>query len=111
MKILERVDEINHIPRKYNSYKYLKYALRLLRRYDVVILGHTHKLEAHKTYFLNKKKIYLNCGSCSLGRFQGIILDTESLEYELINLKANQSRKFRPVVLESRGGASDSVAV
>lgn len=33
---------------------------------------------------LYKKKRYLNTGSCSLGRFQGIVLDTETLKYELI---------------------------
>lgn len=83
-KIVEFNDEINRIPKKYNSYKYLKYALKKLKDYDVVILGHTHKIETHHTYYLNKKKRYLNCGSCSMGRFQGIVLDTESLRYTLI---------------------------
>jgi hypothetical protein len=50
----------------------------------MVILAHTHKLESHHTYYLNKKKRYLNCGSCSMGRFQGVVLDTETLDYELI---------------------------
>jgi predicted phosphodiesterase len=77
-------EEINKIPKKYNTLKYLTYAMKLLKEFDVVILGHTHKLESHHTYFLNRKKRYLNCGSCSLGRFQGIVLDTESLKYELI---------------------------
>ena len=77
-------DEINHIPKKYNTIKYLTYALKLLKENDVVILGHTHKLESHHTYYLNKKKRYLNSGACTLGRFQGIIMDTETLKYELI---------------------------
>lgn len=77
-------DNINHIPKKYNRIKYLSYALRLLKEHDVVILGHTHKLESHHTYYLNKKKRYLNCGSCSMGRFQAILLDTERLQYEMI---------------------------
>lgn len=83
-KVLEFEEELNRIPRKYNSYGYLKYALRLLRKYDVVILGHTHKIETHHTYFLNQKKRYLNCGSCSLGRFQAVVLDTETLKYDTI---------------------------
>jgi len=91
-KAVEYDDEINRIPRKYNSYKYLKYSLKLLRNYDVVILGHTHKLESHKTYYLNSKKIYLNTGTCSLGRFQAIIMDTETLKYELI--KISKKDKF-----------------
>ena len=83
-KIVAFEEQINHIPKSYNTLKYLTYALKLLRKYDVVILSHTHKLESHHTYYLNKKKRYLNSGSCSLGRFQGIIMDTETLKYELI---------------------------
>jgi len=83
-KIVAFGDQINHIPKKYNTLKYLTYALKLLKEYDVVILSHTHKLESHHTYYLNKKKRYLNTGSCSLGRFQGLVLDTETLKYELI---------------------------
>jgi predicted phosphodiesterase len=83
-RIVAFEDQINHIPKNYNTLKYLTYALKLLRKYDVVILAHTHKLESHHTYYLNKKKRYLNCGTCSLGRFQGILMDTESLKYDLI---------------------------
>jgi len=83
-RIVALDDQINHIPKKYNSIKYLTYALKLLKEHDVVILSHTHKLESHHTYYLNKKKRYLNSGSCSLGRFQGIVMDTETLKYELI---------------------------
>lgn len=89
-KAVEYDDEVNRIPRKYNSYKYLEYALKLLRNYDVVILGHTHKLESHKTYYLNSKKIYINSGTCSLGRFQGILLNTETLKYEIIKVSKNE---------------------
>ncbi len=84
LQIVATNEEINKIPKKYNTIKYLTYAMKLLKEFDVVILGHTHKLESHHTYFLNRKKRYLNCGSCSLGRFQGIVLDTETLRYELI---------------------------
>ncbi len=83
-KIVALEDEINHIPKKYNTIKYLTYALKLFKEHDVVILSHTHKLESHHTYYLNKKKRYLNSGACSMGRFQCIVMDTESLKYELI---------------------------
>jgi UDP-2,3-diacylglucosamine pyrophosphatase LpxH len=92
-KAVEFDDEVNRIPKKYNSYRYLKYALRLLRHYDVVILGHTHKIESHKTYYLNHKKTYLNTGSCSLGRLQAVILDTETLKYDLV--KIGNKEKFK----------------
>ena len=84
LKIVAFEDQINHIPKSYNTIKYLTYALKLLQKHDVVILAHTHKLESHHTYYLNKKKRYLNSGSCSMGRFQGILMDTETLKYELI---------------------------
>jgi predicted phosphodiesterase len=80
------IDDVNRIPRKYNTFKYLVYALKLLKNYDMIILGHTHKLESHKIYYLNHKKIYLNCGTCSLGRFQGVLVDTETLDYETIKV-------------------------
>jgi predicted phosphodiesterase len=91
-RIVAFEDQINHIPKNYNTLKYLTYALKLLRKYDMVILAHTHKLESHHTYYLNKKKRYLNCGTCSLGRFQGILMDTETLKYELIK-KTRESIK------------------
>jgi len=95
-KIVAYEDQINHIPKKYNTIRYLTYALKLLKEHDVVILGHTHKLETHHTYYFNKKKRYLNCGSCSLGRFQAIVMDTETLDYELIkeNRNSNKADKY-----------------
>jgi predicted phosphodiesterase len=92
LRFLEKDSQINHIPRRYNSYPYLRYALQRLKEFDVVILGHTHKIETHKTYYLNQKKIYLNTGSCSLGRFQGVLLNTATLEYEIIHTHPNQLR-------------------
>ncbi len=85
-KLVELDSQINHIPRRYSTAKYLKYALKLLTKYDMVVLAHTHKVEAHKVYYLNNKKRYLNCGSCSLGEFQGVVVDTESLKYQTIKL-------------------------
>lgn len=90
-------EQINHIPKKYNTIKYLTYALKLLKGYDVVILGHTHKLESHHTYYLNNKKRYLNSGSCSLGRFQCIIMDTETTKYELIKESKESIRNSYPI--------------
>lgn len=92
-KLVEYDDEVNRIPKKYNTYKYLKYALRLLRHHDMVILGHTHKLETHKTYFLSTKKAYLNSGTCSLGRFQGLIVNTETLNYETIKISKSDRQE------------------
>ena len=89
-KIVEFDDEVNRVPKKYNSIRYLKYALRLLKHHDVVIMGHTHKMEIHKTYYLNNKKRYLNTGACSLSRFQGIVLDTETLEYDTVKIHRDE---------------------
>jgi predicted phosphodiesterase len=91
-KAVEINDMIARIPKKYNTYKYLNYALRLLKKYDIVFLGHTHTLESHVTWYLNDKKRYLNCGSCSLGRFQGMVFDTETLKYESVKIDREQAR-------------------
>ena len=64
LNIVRRNDEINIIPKKYNTLNYLTYALKKLKECDVVILGHTHKLESHHTYYMNRKKRYMNSGSC-----------------------------------------------
>ncbi|WP_320052881.1 metallophosphoesterase [uncultured Acetobacteroides sp.] len=90
---IEGLEDINRIPRKYNTYKYLKHALKLLRSYDVVVLGHTHKVESHNTYYLNSKKQYCNTGSCTLGRFQGVVLDTETLRCETIKYSKLECRQ------------------
>jgi predicted phosphodiesterase len=79
--------------RTYNFYTYLRYAVRLLKRDDVVVLGHTHKLEVHTTYSRDCEKLYLNCGTCSFGRFQGMILDTETLRYQPISSNNATVRK------------------
>jgi predicted phosphodiesterase len=97
MKIyIKRVENhenlINNFPKKYNTIKYLTYALKLLKEHDVVIFGHTHKLEVHNTKYLNRKKRYLNSGTCSLGRFQCIIMDTETLKYELLKINRDSIR-------------------
>ncbi|MGL4368921.1 MAG: metallophosphoesterase family protein [Spirochaetota bacterium] len=89
--INSHIDEVDRVPRKYNTYRYLKYALNLLKNYDVVILGHTHKIEVHKTYYLNQKKRYFNCGSCTLGRFQAVMLDTETLDYDTIKITSGEN--------------------
>ena len=76
--------------RKYKSYDCLRYAFNLLADNDVVILGHSHEIEAHQSYQGSKFKLYLNSGTCTLGRLQGIVLDTETLHYELIQLDPGQ---------------------
>jgi predicted phosphodiesterase len=99
-RVVEWDDQINRIPKKYNTFKYLNYALNLLRSYDVVIMGHTHKLESHKTYFLNSKKLYLNTGTCSLGRLQAIILDTETLKYDTVKISKKDFQNANECIKE-----------
>ena len=36
---------------------------------------------------MQSKKIYLNTGSCQLGRFQAITLNTETLRFETLKFK------------------------
>jgi len=101
VRLISWFEQIDQIPRRYNTLKYLTYALRLLKEHDVVILSHTHKLESHHTYYLSKKKRYLNTGSCSLGRFECIVLNTETLQYELIKEIREQARMSQHNIIES----------
>ncbi len=91
-KIVAYNDQIDRVPRRYDRIKYLQYALNLLKKHDMVILSHTHKLEEHKTWYVNQKKTYLNTGSCSLGRMQGILLDTETLKYKTIKINKDKNK-------------------
>lgn len=100
-RIVSFKESLNRVPKKYNTLKYLTYSMKLLKDYDVVVLGHTHKLEAHHTYYLHKKKRYLNCGSCSLGRFQGIVIDTETLKYDFIRETRDTLEKLYAVPMVS----------
>ncbi len=84
-RVVEWQDQLHRIPRKYDRYKYLNYALKLLLEYDTVILGHTHKQEFITTYFINRKKRYINSGTCCHGKFEGIIFNTETLSYEFVH--------------------------
>lgn len=88
--IVEASDYNIKIPKKYNTWKYLKYALRKLLKVDILILGHTHKLEVHKVFYLQSKKIYINTGTCQLGKFQAVIIDTETLKYDTLKFKSHK---------------------
>ncbi|MCX7881957.1 MAG: metallophosphoesterase family protein [Brevinematales bacterium] len=86
MRVYRHLDTKPLDARKENDFKYVVYALRLLdKQYDAVILGHTHQLEDLVLYQRGRKKYYLNSGTCSQGRFQGIFLDVSTWTYALIN--------------------------
>jgi len=51
----------------------LKYAEKMWKRYDIVILGHSHKQMTERSYVYG---IYANCGTCANGKLQGVLLDT-----------------------------------
>ena len=54
-----------------------EYAAEQLKKYDIVICGHTH---IKKIVKYDNGKLYANCGTCQCGNFQGFILDTETDE-------------------------------
>ena len=68
-----------------DSLRVLKRALRLLERYDLVVMGHTHIQQILDFNFKNSRKIYANTGTCSSHRFEGVIIDTDTLSVELVN--------------------------
>lgn len=51
-------------------------------------------MESHNTYYLNSKKQYCNTGSCTLGRFQGVVMDTETLRCETIKYSKKECRQI-----------------
>lgn len=71
--------------RSRNEFPYLFYALRLLESgHDMVVMGHTHKQDELVVTSRGRKKIYINTGTCSLGRFEALVLNTETMDYTLI---------------------------
>lgn len=67
-----------------DSLRVLKRALKLLEKYDMIVMGHTHIQQTLNFNFKSNKKIYVNTGTCSNHRFEGAIIDTETLSVELI---------------------------
>jgi len=53
-------------------------------------------MERHGADFKGRPRTYLNSGSCSLGRFEAILLDTESLAYEFIRMRPMKLGHGRP---------------
>ncbi len=78
------VDNDSENIHKHNRLKYIIYAFKLFANYDIVCLGHVHKAEVFKTFDRDERKIYLNSGTCSQGKFQAIVFNTETLEALLI---------------------------
>jgi predicted phosphodiesterase len=99
-EFIRRDDGIVGVPR-YTLCKYLSYAYRLLMENDIVILGHTHRLESSVSHYTTASKLYLNSGSCCLGKFQGIVMDTETLRYEQLN-EAPDYELMGPVAPQAR---------
>jgi predicted phosphodiesterase len=66
-----------------NTVYYLKYALRLLKFHDMVVLGHTHQMQNINLYYDGKPRVYLNCGTSS-EHLEGFVIDTNTLEYKII---------------------------
>ncbi len=84
---------------KYRKKKYQKYGKQLLDGlYDVVVLGHTHRMESFEHNNVGRIKLLLNSGTCSQGRFQAVVLDTETLDYFFIKDGSPKSLDKNPVV-------------
>ena len=58
----------------------LAYAKKILKRYDMVVLGHTHIQQK----LLIDGKTYINTGTCSTKRFEGVVIDTQTKEVEMV---------------------------
>lgn len=84
--IYRKVDRRDPDHRSQSDFRYVLYALKLIEEgWDCVVMGHTHRQEDLVIRDHGKTKIYLNSGTCSNGRFQGVVLDTSTLAYRLIS--------------------------
>lgn len=83
--IIERLPFMSWVdnPEKFSKkpnradYKTEEYAEKKLKKYNIVICGHTHKKLIKNYSTESKLKIYANCGTCMHGKFEGILYDTE----------------------------------
>jgi len=58
------------------SNKTFSYAMKMCKKYDYVVCGHTHILREGKSYF--------NSGTCQQGRLEGVLIDTDTDEIRTI---------------------------
>lgn len=94
-KLFPKIDNVFCKPEAIEE-KVRSYAFKKLKEYDVVILGHTHKQKIKKIRpiignllrdeIVEKELIYANSGCCLDGRIEGILLDTETDELEIVKV-------------------------
>ncbi len=61
--------------------KTLAYAMKMLKKYDMVFCGHTHRQMTERSCVYG---VYVNVGSCIHGKFQGAVLDTLTDEITMV---------------------------
>ncbi len=59
----------------------VKFAAKLLKTYDIVILGHTH----YHSIDFTEDGVYANSGTCQHGKLQCIVLDMDTDEVSMID--------------------------
>ena len=76
----------NEFKAEKNTLDYIRYGLEKLRYFDTVVLGHTHQIQKMEFTVGNTKKYYFNSGACINHQFQGVVLDTESGDGEIVDV-------------------------
>lgn len=76
LSFLDFIDDFANGVTRDRSERYRRIAVALARRrgFNVIVLGHLHKLEKHE----EQGVIYLNTGSCLEGKFEYVLIDTKS---------------------------------
>jgi predicted phosphodiesterase len=62
------------------------YAFEQLKKYDVVVLGHTHEV-GMRFYSMDERgrtPLYVNSGCCCDGKIEGILIDTKTDEIKIV---------------------------
>ena len=82
-KLIPDIDNVFSASKRINN-KANEYAMQQLTKYDIVILGHTHKIECKQYLILGRFVTYANSGTCTNGKLQGILIDTETDEIKVV---------------------------
>jgi len=82
-RLIPNIDNVFSASKRINN-KANEYAMQQLKKYDIVILGHTHKIECKQYLVLGRFVTYANSGTCTNGKIQGILLDTDTDEIKIV---------------------------
>jgi len=61
-----------------------EYAMKMGKKYDYVVLGHTHEIGLDWVLLDGKTVLYANSGCCCSGKMQGLLIDTKDSSVKMV---------------------------